>query len=72
MLQLPSLDGSTMETLVRVILGEVALDLRAPGNDKLLKGAETLGLVPRQRLCLASLLDQVSWTHHGGWKSRYF
>ena len=60
MLQLPSLDGSTMETLVRLILGEVALDLRAPGNNKLLEGAEIMGLVPKQRLCLASLFDQVS------------
>ena len=44
---LPQLDGDTVETLVRLISGEVAVDLQAPGNSKLLAGAELLGIIPR-------------------------
>ena len=59
---LPQLDGDTVETLVRLISGEVALDLRAPGNGKLLAGAEFLGIIPTipaPPLSMASLMAQV-------------
>ena len=56
---LPTLDGDTLETLVRVIAGEVALDLRDPRNTKLRAGAEVLGLLPPPPLALADLLAQV-------------
>ena len=57
-----SLDGDTVATLVRLIAGEVAIDLRAPGNSKLLVGAELLGIVPSipsPPISLASLMGQV-------------
>ena len=53
---LPSFSGPTLETLVRLIQGEVTVDLRNPGNSKLLEGAHFLGLVARERISLASLL----------------
>ena len=53
---LPSLSGHILETLVRMIEGEVAVDLRDPANNKLLEGAVFLGLVARERVSLASLL----------------
>ena len=59
---LPQLDGDTVATLVRLIAGEVAIDLRAPGNSKLLVGAELLGIVPSipsPPISLASLMGQV-------------
>ena len=59
---LPQLDGDTVETLVRLISGEVAVDLRAPGNSKLLAGAELLGIIPTiptPPISLASLMTQV-------------
>lgn len=62
-LSLPQLDGDTVATLVRLIAGEVAIDLRAPGNSKLLVGAELLGIVPSipsPPISLASLMGQGS------------
>ena len=58
-MNVPEVDGDTVETLVRVMAGEVAVDLMAPGNGKLLAGAQVLGMVPRQTLSLASLFPQV-------------
>lgn len=62
---LPQLDGDTVETLVRLISGEVAVDLQAPGNSKLLAGAELLGIIPTipaSPISLASLMAQVYMT----------
>ena len=59
---LPQLDGDTVETLVRLIAGEVAVDLQAPGNRKILAGAELLGLIPTipsPPISVASLMAQV-------------
>jgi hypothetical protein len=55
--ELPGLDGDTLEALVRVMTGEAALDLWSAGPEagKLLAGARALGLLPSE-LSMADLL----------------
>lgn len=60
-INVPEIDGDTAETLVRVMAGEIAVDLMAPCNSKLLAGARTLGLVPGQTLSIANMLSQVRY-----------
>merc|ERR1712126_659093 len=60
-LSLPGLDGDTVMSLVRMIKGDLAVDLTSPLNRKLLSGARKLGLLPVQEpVCMMDLLAQTS------------
>ena len=67
--QLPGLEGGTLETLVRVMEGEVAVDLAAQGSTKLRAGAEVLGLLPPAPLAMGDLMALVGANQ--GWPSPF-
>jgi len=67
-LSLPGLDGDTVMSLVRMIAGDLAVDLTSSHNRKLLAGARKLGLIPEQEpICMMDLLAQDMVDPSGGW-----
>eukprot|EP00092_Neocalanus_flemingeri_P021573 GFUD01023398.1.p1 GENE.GFUD01023398.1~~GFUD01023398.1.p1 ORF type:complete len:121 (+),score=35.46 GFUD01023398.1:94-456(+) len=57
-IQLPTLDGKMVEWMIKIMKGEVAVDLWAQENRDILAAAEFVGIVPQRALDLSAFRNQ--------------
>eukprot|EP00092_Neocalanus_flemingeri_P087320 GFUD01110188.1.p1 GENE.GFUD01110188.1~~GFUD01110188.1.p1 ORF type:complete len:109 (+),score=29.64 GFUD01110188.1:92-418(+) len=56
--QLPTLDGKMVELMIKMMKGEVAVDLWAQENQDILAAAELVGIVPQRIFDLSAFRNE--------------